>query len=143
MSEALSTADLLADIRARLASEVAGATVSERLGDRPAAAVRHQYIEIVAVDAGEPHPGDMQQLYIKCDRTVRLRWSYKLRSDNTDADALAFAAAIRKALVGNHSWAKARKLTYGGEPVAIAREGGYYTGALEVVSTRGLPTGGP
>jgi len=139
-TEAVGTETILAAIRTELGT-ISGANVSPQLGDRASAARKHQYVEILDVDTSEPFDGDHQQTNIWCERRIRLRWWYAIRSDRNESDAITFARSIRQKLVGDTTFAHRYKMTFGGEPVAIRRDGGFYTGEQEFVSTRGLPTG--
>lgn len=141
MSEAIATSDLLDAIRVQLAAEVSGITVAPRLGDPGSSIQRHQFCEVLSVTTSDPAPGDQQQLYLRVERRIALRWSYAVSSASTDGDALDFARSIREALCGATAFAHRYDLLYGGEPTALARDGGYYTGEIEVISIRAMPTG--
>lgn len=141
MSDALSNEDLVAAIRARL-SALSGVTVAKELGQAVPVARRHLEVEILGVseeitdDSTDPDIG-----YVLCDRTIRLRAWFVLRSDRTEAQAFAFFRSVREALVGGHDWAATYRMRPTGG-TAIARQGGAYFAEPEFVSGRGLPIGG-
>lgn len=137
--EALSTADLLAAVRARLTAQVSDAHVIAQMGDPAAAPRKHRSIQIMSVSTGPPPDGDMQRVYSIARRTITIRWMYS--QSGTDSDAADFGESVRTALVGDTDWAREYKMLFEAEPVALAREGGYYYGELEVSSGRGLPVG--
>lgn len=138
--EALSTADLLDAIRARLEAQVAPVTVLPRLGDVPDADRQHRCIRVETISAAPPPESDPQRAgYVMTERTVVLRWWHAVSSANADSTAAAFASSIVVALTGKTTWAHSYKMTYQGQPVALSREGGYYSGTIEVQSRRGLP----
>lgn len=140
-SEILSTSDLLSNIRSRLTAQVSGSNVLDRMGDEPGADSRHKAIRIEEVRTEAPPTEDTQRPYTIAPRTVRLRWWYAARSDNDDGNVADWAASIREALTGSTTWAHTYKIRFAGEPVALSRVGGYYTGELEITSHRGLSVG--
>lgn len=139
-AEALDTADLLDAVRTQLQTLTA-VNVLPRIGDRPSAEQRHRCIVVESMRVDAPPSGDRQQVYTIARRQMTIRWWLAARSNSGDTEALDFARDIRAALTGNTTWAHSYKMLYEGQPVAISRDGGYYTGELEVSSGRGLPVG--
>lgn len=137
--EALATSALLTAIRARLADQVADATVLARVGETPSAANQHRAIAILEVQTEAPPREQPMGAYYKTERQIRLQWWHAERGDFSDADVADWAASIRKALSGPNQWAFTYLLRFAGEPPALSRADGYYTGFLDLVCTRGLP----
>jgi len=138
----IETSVILDAIRARLEAEVSGITVYPHVGAPMPSASLHKSAEVVPVSTSPPTAG-RQREYLMVVREFSIRWrtSAVVSPSTSEGDALAFAAQIRTALCGKHTWAHTYQMTFAGEPVALERDGGYFIGEINTISRRAMPTG--